>query len=145
MLDSGANMKLDPITKFRSIVQRIKVEDPAPPCTFAVDFDWNNVRWWKSQGVFNDCDRYAVVSRHVSELHQIIYHTVCFPGKILGGSCADVTLCCPHVVPLASIELLLHQADQEWRYLLMKICRWNCLANVFHWWRTAKDTHFWFQ
>ena len=138
------NMKFDASVKFQSIVARIQMPRVSPPCCYAVDFDWEDLKWWQGQGVFDDIDRYAVVSRHISELHKIIYHTICFPGKILKGYAADVTLCCPHVVPLTAISLLVHQAEQEWRALLRKINK-PYLAKIFRAWNVTKMSKFDFQ
>ena len=127
-------MKFDALDNFQTMVARIKMPRINPPWHFSVDFDWEDSDWWHGQGVYDDIDRFAVITRHISELRKIIYHSVCFPGKILNGYCADVTLCSPHIVPLTAIMLLLHQAEQEWRALLRKINAPH-LSKVFNAWR----------
>jgi hypothetical protein len=137
-------MKFDSMGSFKVLVARDKVRGSQPLCTYLVDFGWDDWKWWRSQEVFDDLDRYDVVSRHIGELHKIIYHTVCFPGRVLRGKCADVTLCCPHIVPLAAILLLLHQAEQEWRFLLRKI-NLPFLSTFFLEWKVIKSKSFDFQ
>ena len=127
-------MKFDVNKEFLQVVSRIRCTGSYPPCFYAVEYGWEDLKWWNSQKVFDDIDRYAVVTRHISELHKIMYHSVCFPGKILKGHCADVTLCSPHIVPLTAIPLLLHLAEQERRYLMKRIDK-PALKDVFSQWK----------
>ena len=70
-------MKFDVNKEFLQVVSRIRCTGSYPPCFYAVEYGWEDLKWWNSQKVFNDIDRYAVVTRHISELHKIMYHSVC--------------------------------------------------------------------
>ena len=138
------NMKLEVTKEFLHVISRIKCTGAHPPCFYLVEFGWDDLRWWNSQEVYDDIDRYAVVMRHISELYRIMYHTVCLPGKILKGYCADVTLCSPHIIPLKAMPLLFHQAEQERRYL-MKLIDKPVLIEFFSRWKAGSAMRSLFQ